>query len=145
MWLRCLNDGLSFHPTSPTAPGAERKAHHVRDPVTNLVRKACAESIFGAAMIDRLIKALRARLEKSHDLPINVPLFYGAEAGSTGWLNFRVEVPGKNVKRIADLLEYDYSGEWNEEALKYEGRLSNGSLFEVSADAENQVVVVVFW
>jgi hypothetical protein len=115
------------------------------DDVTHLLRTACFNQLAGTQWINSTLQNIRERLEQNPEKMIRFNLYCGEAAGPTEWANIRVQFFRCDWKRILDTLNADHNGTWNEETLMYEARLSDESLFEVSADAVEQEVLVVFW
>ncbi|MBR2120136.1 hypothetical protein NML43_13135 [Rhodopseudomonas palustris] len=119
----------------------EQKGKHiVCDHVTNVIRKACAEPFFGTNLINLISGRISKRLEMDPQPTITFNLWCGEVAGPTERVNVRVEFFRKDWEHLRGALEAGDGGSWNEETLLY-----SGDLFEVSANAADQEVLVVFW
>ncbi len=105
--------------------------------VTNIIRKACAEPFFGAALIDRIIRRIRHRLEADPQPTITFELFCGEDAEPT---NIRVAFLRQDWEHLLSILEIGDCGTWSEATLLY-----RGDLFHVCANAAENEVLVVFW
>jgi hypothetical protein len=110
------------------------------DHVTNLIRKACAEPGFGNGLISVITEKVRKRLEADPQPEITFGVYCGPVAGPTGNATIRVHFFRKDWEHLIQALKVSDSGDWNEETLLY-----GGDLFDVSANAADQEVLVVFW
>lgn len=110
------------------------------DHVTNLIRKACTEPAFGDYLISAISEKIRKRLEADPQTAITFGVYCGAVAGPTGYATIRVQFFRKDWEHLCQALKIGDSGDWNEDTLLY-----GGDLFEVSANAADQEVLVVFW
>lgn len=108
--------------------------------VTNLIREAASEPLFGSNLILMISERIRERLNADPQPTITFNLWCGEAAGPTEWATFRVEFFRRDWDNLRRALKVDDDGGWNEETLLY-----GGDLFEVSANAAEQEVLVVFW
>ncbi|WP_155248689.1 hypothetical protein [Bradyrhizobium japonicum] len=110
------------------------------DNVTNIIRKACAEPGFGNGLISVITEKVRKRLEADPQPEITFGVYCGPVAGPTDHAMIRVQFFRRDWEHLIQALWVGDTGAWNEDTLLYAG-----SLFEVSANAANQEVLVVFW
>nr|HAQ91861.1 hypothetical protein [Afipia sp.] len=84
------------------------------DNVTQLVEKACADPFFGTALIDRIVKRIRDRLEADPQPSITFELVGG---GSGAPINVRVAFLRQDWEHLLSTLEIGDCGTWNRETL----------------------------
>jgi hypothetical protein len=106
------------------------------DPVTDVVRKACAEPFFGRTLITLISQKIRECL-KVDPQPTTT---FNLACGEAGWVKVRVEFFREDWEQLRAALGVADFGNWNEETLRYEE-----DLFEVTANAVDQELRVVFW
>lgn len=110
------------------------------DNATKLVEKACADPFFGTALIDRIVKRIRERLEADPQPSITFELICGETAVSTGSINVRVAFLRQDWEHLLSTLEIGDCGTWNRETLLY-----RGDLFYICANAAENEMLVIFW
>ncbi len=110
------------------------------NPVTDIVRRACAEPLFGRNLITLISEKIRDCLKVDPQPTLTFNLACGEAARPTGWVKVRVEFFREDWEQLRAALEVDDFGNWDDETLRYEE-----DLFEISANAVDQELRVIFW
>ena len=110
------------------------------DQVTEIIRRACEEPFFGAALIGRIANRIRERLETDPQPSFTFELACEEAARSSSPINIRVVLLRQDWAHLLSTLEIGHSGAWDRETLFY-----RGELFDVCPNAADKVVLVVFW
>jgi hypothetical protein len=114
--------------------------HEHEGHATNLIRKACAEQNFGEHLIVIITEHIRRHLKMDPQPTITFSAWFNEATSPSGFISFRVEFFRKDWEQLRAALMIGETGSWNGETLSYQG-----DLFEVSANAADQEVHVVFW
>ena len=106
------------------------------DRVTAIIRRACEEPFFGAALIDRIVARIRHRLEVDPQPTITFELF----CGKAEPINIKATFLRQDWEHLLSTLEVGVNGTWSKETLLY-----SSDLFHACANAAENEVLVVFW